>query len=50
MIGRVNSKNNKIFISEITMPDDFKIIWEKEYMRTLSHQKKSSITEKLYTI
>ena len=48
--ARVNSKNNKIFISETTMPDDFKIIWEKEYMRTLGHQKNFSITEKLYTI
>lgn len=48
---KTNSKNNKIFISEMTMPNDFKTIWEKECARNLSHQKKKfSITEKLYTI
>lgn len=48
---KTNSKNNKIFISEMTMPNDFKTIWEKECSRNLSHQKKKfSITEKLYTI
>lgn len=44
-------KNNKIYISETQMPDDFKIVWEKEYKRTLSNQSNAiKTTEKLYTI
>lgn len=45
------SKNNKIFISETQMPNNFKIIWQKEYKRTLSQNAKGIQTiEKLYTI
>lgn len=48
---REMSKNNKIFISETQMPDDFKIIWEKSYKRTLANQTKGIKTiEKLFTI
>ena len=45
-----NSKNNKIFISENFMPNDFKIIWEKEYNRSLGARNNIVSIEKLYTI
>lgn len=45
------SKNNKIFISETQMPEDFKCIWQKDYKRTLANQSKGiQTTEKLFTI
>ena len=48
---REQSKNNKIYISETNMPDDFKIVWQKDYKRTLSNQAKGIKTiEKLFTI
>lgn len=48
---RKMSKNNKIYISECSMPEDFIICWEKEYKRTLANQSKSIKTiEKLYTL
>lgn len=47
---RENSKHNKIYISETQMPDDFKIVWEKKYKRTLANQAKGiKTTEKLFT-
>ena len=48
---RVISKNNKVFISEQTAPDDFKCIWEKEFTRTLDVNKDNQfkVTEKLFT-
>lgn len=45
-----NSKNNKIFISENFMPNDFKVIWEKEYNRSLGARNNIVSIEKLYTI
>ena len=48
---REQSKNNKIYISETNMPEDFKIIWQKDHKRTLSNQVKGIKTiEKLFTI
>ena len=48
---REQSKNNKIYISETNMPDDFEIVWQKDYKRTLSNQTKGIKTvEKLFTI
>lgn len=45
------SKNNKIFMSECEMPNDFKPIWQKEYSRTFgSISNKIKTIEKLYTI
>lgn len=52
---REMSKENKIFISECQMPDDFKVIWSKEYIRSLGRQvdkpdmKKRKSVKKLYT-
>lgn len=44
------SKDNKVYISETQMPDDFTIVWEKEYKRTLAHYSQITTTEKLYTL
>ncbi len=48
---RVISKNNKVFISEQTAPNDFECIWEKEFTRTLDVNKDNQfkVTEKLFT-
>lgn len=47
---RENSKYNKIYISETQMPEDFKVVWQKEYVRTTSMLKNKPITiEKLFT-
>lgn len=48
---RENSKYNKIYISEIQMPEDFKVVWQKPYKRCLANQAKSiPVVEKLFTI
>ena len=48
---RVMSKDNKIFISETQMPNDFKVVWEKPYKRALANQTKAIKTvEKLFTL
>lgn len=49
---RENSKHSKILISEYSMPDDFKVIWEKEQTITLdSNRTKGSLRiERLFTI
>lgn len=46
------AKNNKVFISESYMPDDFKCIWEKErsIMLDSGRNKAIQMTEKLFTI
>ena len=48
---RTISKNNKVFISEQTAPNDFECIWEKEFTRTLDSNKENQfkVTEKLFT-
>ena len=48
---RVISKNNKVFISEQTAPNDFECVWEKEFTRTLDANKDNQfkVTEKLFT-
>ena len=48
---RIISKNNKVFISEQTAPNDFECIWEKEFTRTLDSNKENQfkVTEKLFT-
>jgi len=48
---RVISKNNKVFISEQTAPNDFECVWEKEFTRTLDVNKDNQfkVTEKLFT-
>lgn len=47
---RENNKYNKIYISETQMPEDFKVVWQKEYVRTTSMLKNKPITiEKLFT-
>ena len=48
---RVISKNNKVFISEQTAPNDFECVWEKEFTRTLDVNKGNQfkVTEKLFT-
>ena len=48
---RVISKNNKVFISEQTAPNDFECVWEKEFTRTLDVNKENQfkVTEKLFT-
>lgn len=49
---RVISKNNKVFISEQTAPNDFECVWEKEFTRTLDVNKDNQFkaTEKLFTL
>ena len=48
---RIISKNNKVFISEQTAPNDFECVWEKEFTRTLDVNKDNQfkVTEKLFT-
>lgn len=48
---RTISKNNKVFISEQTAPNDFECVWEKEFTRTLDVNKENQfkVTEKLFT-
>ena len=45
------SKDNQVYISELTAPDDFKCIWEKPFTRTLDRNKENQfkVTEKLFT-
>ena len=45
------SKDNQVYISELTAPDDFECIWEKPFTRTLDRNKDNQfkVTEKLFT-
>lgn len=47
---REQSKKYPIFISEQYMPDDFKVIWEKEVRRTTSNTNNTKASEKLFFI
>lgn len=44
------SKNNFVFVSEQSAPDDFKAIWEMECHRTVGKDNKFKATEKLFVI
>ena len=44
------SKRAKIFMSEASMPDDFKIIWEKELRQQLDKSNRNYRPERLYTL
>lgn len=45
------SKDNQVYISEQTAPDDFECIWKKPFTRTLDRNKDNQfkVTEKLFT-
>lgn len=45
------SKDNQVYISELTAPVDFECIWEKPFTRTLDRNKENQfkVTEKLFT-
>ena len=42
------SKNNIVFISELSAPDDFECIWKKEVSRSIKVTDKSKVVEKLF--
>lgn len=42
------SKKNIVLVSEQEAPDDFRILWEKEYQRTLGNANRKTVTERLY--
>lgn len=42
------SKKNIVLVSEQEAPDDFRILWEKGYQRTLGNANRKNVTEKLY--
>lgn len=48
--ARKLSKTNLVFVSEQTAPDDFVVIWEKPFTRTLDVNKNNQfkVTEKLF--
>lgn len=45
---RENSKNNLVFISEISAPKDFVSIWEKQITRQINHNDNFKSSEKLF--
>jgi len=45
---RALSKNNSVFVSEQTAPDDFKAIWELEVKRSTNIKNNFKATEKLF--
>ena len=45
---REMSKNNYVFVSEQTAPEDFEIIWEMEAKRTVGKDNNFKATEKLF--
>lgn len=47
---REYSKNNKIFVSELTAPNDFDFIWHKEYKSMISTVKVLDTVEKLFVL
>lgn len=47
---RKMSRDNKVFISEYAMPDDFKCIWTKEIKCTVDKASRTNRTERLFTI
>lgn len=46
------SKNNFVFVSEYSMPDDFKIIWQKERKILIRSDRETAdlAVEKLFTL
>jgi hypothetical protein len=42
------SKNNCVFISEESAPNDFKVVWERQKRRTLDKQNRFHSYEKIY--
>lgn len=48
--AREYSKNNKIFISELTAPDDFEPVWRKDYKNAFSSVKSIDTIEKLFVL
>ena len=42
------SKNNFVFISEQSAPEDFEILWEKDVVRTTNKTNNFQATEKLF--
>lgn len=42
------SKNNYVFISEQTAPEDFEVIWEQEVIRTTNKENNFKAVEKLF--
>lgn len=42
------SKNNYVFISEQTAPDDFEVVWEQEVTRTTNKENNFKAVEKLF--
>ena len=46
----MKNKGHKIFISEYSMPDDFKCIWSKQITNAMHQTNTKRPTEKLYTI
>lgn len=49
-ICRKLSQNNIVIVSEVNMPEDFSIIWEKSVSRSIDAINKTHVIEKLYTI
>lgn len=51
---REQSKNNLVFVSEYSAPDDFKLVWNYDKINKLSKQRKTvdihELTEKLYKV
>lgn len=45
---REMSKNNYVFVSEQTAPEDFEIIWEMEVKRSVGKDNSFKATEKLF--
>lgn len=45
---RYMSKNNIVLVSECQAPNDFKVIWEQEVLRTVDNTKRVKSTEKLF--
>ena len=45
---RKKKKNNYVFISEQTAPDDFKPVWEQEVKRTTNKTNDFKAVEKLF--
>lgn len=44
------SQKNKVFISEREMPDDFKIVWEKEFKQRIPQDGVTTRVERLFTL
>ena len=42
------SKDNYVFISEQSAPDDFEVIWEQEATRTMNKENDFRAVEKLF--